>query len=832
MTFSNHKIFITLLFVLCSSNAISQSMILKDSNDQTPIPNVSIYNSDKSSFILSDFDGKFDLSLFNKSDTLHFSHISYQKLEIKVETLLSSWDDSVIFLNTKEQSLSEVILSVGRSEEKIEKISKKVSLITKQKISLDLPSNSADLLYYGGGVRIQKTQGGGGSPVIRGFEANRVLLVIDGVRMNNAIYRSGHLQNVLTIDPRTLDRTEIIFGPSSVAYGSDALGGVVHFFTKTPSFTNNQEVSVNGYQSYNPSFNHSLSNVNFEINRQKWASFTSFSYSDFGDIIMGKKRNHGFENWGLNKHYLDQHTLNDSNLINANPNTQKKTGYSQIDLLQKLNFMVNETSNIVVNFHHSESSDIHRFDKLNEYSNDKNLKYASWNYGPQKRTMFSTEYNFKSNSNLFDRGKIIAAFQDINESRHNRKFQSLQVNNQYENVRVYSLNSDFYIKNSENTSFSYGYEFTHNEVKSKAHGISLKRKDFNLSNFKDLVYIEIPTRYPSAGSSYSTSAAYFDYRKNFSIKSNLNFGMRYTYTWLKADWNEEALIDANLNKIKSNNSSFTGSLGYVYRFENNFQISTNFSSGFRSPNIDDVGKIRENKGILSVPNQSLKPEFAYSSEINFSKFSSDKKNVFSVNLYYTHIENHIVRDYYSILNDLTTIDPTTILYNSEEVKTMANINYGNAYIFGGSFDAQSSILKNLFFKASITSTNGGSVKNKYNLPSISPLFGHIALKLVSSDIKVQLSYKFSDRKNPSDYSNGGEDSLEETPIVGLDDKGNEIYSGMPSWGVLKLSSSYQISNRTKASLIFDNILDIHYREFASGISSPGRNLNIVLEHNF
>ena len=110
MTFSNHNIFITLLFVLCSSNAVSQSMILKDSNDQIPIPNVSIYNSDKSSFILSDFDGKFDLSLFNKSDTLHFSHISYQKLEIKVETLLSSWDDSVIFLNSKEQSLSEVIL--------------------------------------------------------------------------------------------------------------------------------------------------------------------------------------------------------------------------------------------------------------------------------------------------------------------------------------------------------------------------------------------------------------------------------------------------------------------------------------------------------------------------------------------------------------------------------------------------------------------------------------------------------------------------------------------------------------------------------------------------
>ena len=117
-------------------------------------------------------------------------------------------------------------------------------------------------------------------------------------------------------------------------------------------------------------------------------------------------------------------------------------------------------------------------------------------------------------------------------------------------------------------------------------------------------------------------------------------------------------------------------------------------------------------------------------------------------------------------------------------------------------------MKNLFFKASITSTNGGSVKNKYNLPSISPLFGHIALKLVSSDIKIQLSYKFSDSKNPSDYSNGGEDGLEETPLIGIDDKENEIYNGMPSWGVLKFSSSYQISNRTKASLIFETLTQI------------------------
>ena len=80
------------------------------------------------------------------------------------------------------------------------------------------------------------SQQGGISPVLRGFEANRVLLVVDGVRLNNAIYRSGHLQNAGSVDPFGVRRTDIIMGPSSVMYGSDALGGVVHFMTPTPGF--------------------------------------------------------------------------------------------------------------------------------------------------------------------------------------------------------------------------------------------------------------------------------------------------------------------------------------------------------------------------------------------------------------------------------------------------------------------------------------------------------------------------------------------------------------------------------------------------------------------
>ncbi|MCK7536351.1 MAG: Plug domain-containing protein [Marinilabiliales bacterium] len=99
-------------------------------------------------------------------------------------------------------------------------------------MEFDNPQTSADLLAKSNEVFVQKSQLGGGSPMIRGFSTNKILLVVDGVRMNNAIYREGNLQNVLSLDANTIENSEIIFGPGSVTYGSDALGGVMDFHTK------------------------------------------------------------------------------------------------------------------------------------------------------------------------------------------------------------------------------------------------------------------------------------------------------------------------------------------------------------------------------------------------------------------------------------------------------------------------------------------------------------------------------------------------------------------------------------------------------------------------
>ncbi len=113
--------------------------------------------------------------------------------------------------------------------------------LTKEDIFKESPQTTADLLASVPGIKVQKSQFGGGSPVLRGMESNRVLLVVDGVRMNNAIYRKGHLQNSITVSPTQLERTEIVFGPSSVIYGSDALGGVIHYYTRTPKTSEKEQ---------------------------------------------------------------------------------------------------------------------------------------------------------------------------------------------------------------------------------------------------------------------------------------------------------------------------------------------------------------------------------------------------------------------------------------------------------------------------------------------------------------------------------------------------------------------------------------------------------------
>ena len=140
--------------------------------------------------------------------------------------------------------IDEIVVAANRWEQEKKQTPNRILTIRPSDLQFYNPQTAADMLGQTGQVFVQKSQLGGGSPMIRGFAANSVLIVVDGVRMNNAIFRSGNLQNVISVDPFNLDNTEILFGPGSVMYGSDALGGVMHFRTKSPGFVDQKKAVV------------------------------------------------------------------------------------------------------------------------------------------------------------------------------------------------------------------------------------------------------------------------------------------------------------------------------------------------------------------------------------------------------------------------------------------------------------------------------------------------------------------------------------------------------------------------------------------------------------
>ena len=806
-----------------TSVSFGQQITVKDSETNEVLSDVAVFNDSRDKSTISDLNGNVDLGLFSNEKKIYFQLLGYSLLELYLDDIE---DESIVLLYQESQNLDEVILSVARSASNVNQIAEKVSVIKSEDLFISSPSSGAEMLELSPGVRIQKSQGGGGSPIIRGFEANRVLIVVDGVRMNNAIYRSGHLQNSITIDPSNIERAEVIFGSSSVGYGSDAMGGVIHYYTKNPILKNSEKISSSFTTNFNSANNSVSNNFNTNYSADNWGSITSISISKYGDIKMGKKRNHGYSYWGLTPIFSQnsRYKFYAEPSINFDESIQKNTGYSQVDLFQKFLFRIGDDNLLNLNIQFSESSDIDRYDQLN-IPKDNSLKFSEWYYGPQKRLLISPSLRIFPKKKFMDKGVITFGFQKINESRIKRKFNSLNRSHQIEDLKVLSLNGDFDTSFNNGHTVSYGIETTYNHNYSKAYDRVLDVDGNNVVGVSKK--FAIPTRYPSDGSSYASFASYVNWSWNMSEFFTFNIGTRLTFTKLKASWNDVISVNPQLSRVNLNSEALTTTVSMKLRPSNKIQINTVLSSGFRNPNIDDIGKIRENNGLLVVPNTFLKPEYAYNLDLGVDYKSLDNKNYLSIRGFSTIISRHIGRAEYIVFSDITTPDTSTIIYNNEEVTTIANKNLGNRFIHGFSIDGFNNLSRSLKIDYSLTYTKGDNNETYGPLPSISPLFGSLSLDYVKNDLTIKAVYKFSDSKDPSEYSIGGEDGLDETPyIIGQD--GLKDFLGTPSWSDFSIYASLNISPNSTLRLGITNIFDIHYRTFASGISAPGRSFQAGL----
>lgn len=699
----------------------------------------------------------------------------------------------------KNISLNELVVSGSKFEAQRGTVPNQISLISTNQIAFQNTPNTGDLLINSGNVFVQKSQGGGGSPILRGFESSRVLVVVDGIRMNNAIYRAGHLQNVLRIDQSMLERAEIIFGPSSVIYGSDALGGVMSFRSKNPTI---DKITASAYTRFSSAWNEKTIHADVNLGGKKFGSLTSITYSDFGDLIQGNKRTDKFPDFGKTLFYAERIDGKDNKVTNTDYNKQVGSAYSQYDILQKFMYQKSVKVKHLVNLQYSNTSDVPRYDRLTEVSGT-NPKYSEWYYGPEKR--FLAAYHLElSEAKIYDKSIITAAFQDIEESRISRNFNNVNKKSQIENVKVFTLNADFQKIIKPNT-IQYGAEMTFNDVKSTATNLNINTGVFTPSN----------TRYPDGKNTMKSLAVYLTNQLNVSQKLYINGGLRFNAIQLNAKFIDKTFFPFPYSEAKQSPNALSGNLGIVARPTNKTKLSALFSSGFRSPNIDDMTKVFDSKaGTLVVPNPDIKPEYTYNYEASTNQQIGEILTI-EATYFYTQFKNAIITAPYT-LNGQSLVD-----YLGVKSKVVASQNVREAQIKGWNITLYAKLRPDLIFSSTLNNTKGKIMDDKNTpLDHIPPMFGRTALRFSKKKLQLEVFSLYNGWKKITNYNLDGEDNQQyATP------------DGMPSWWTLNLRSEFHINKNLQIQVACENILDKNYRNFASGISNAGRNFIVTLRGN-
>ena len=767
-----------------------QQIVVISSSDRAPIEHVAVFNLTKERAAITDSLGVIDLSIFPDHDTIIFQHPSYLAEKFSMAEISGQ---SQVVLDRKQILIDEYVISASKSRESKLIIPYMVDVLKGNLLMESTGLTSAEILESTGNIVIQKTQGGGGSPILRGFEANKILLVVDGVRLNNAIYRNGHLQNAITIDHSILERTEVIFGPSSIMYGSDALGGVIHYYTREPQMGEDSlaRFKVNAYTQYISALKGLTGHLDFSAGRKHWATLTSITYKELGDIRIGSRRNPTLGEWGQIMHYVDQVNGVDSTLVNENPLVQLNTGYRQLDILQKIRYTPSQYVDWILNMQYSTSSDIDRLDKLNDYSGD-NLKYAQYYYGPQNRFLVSLKNVLKKDNPLFTNMTTLVAFQLIDEDRHSRKFRNDELLTQKEDVLVFTLNLDLLKVWSSHHKLNYGAEFSHNLVDSEAW----------YENIRSGEQMPAQTRYPEGGSQIWNASAYASYKWILHEKLVLNLGSRYNWGTLNSLFSNPLLP---YDRIDIKNGALTGSAGVVFSPSDRWQLNTILSSGFRNPNVDDYGKVRAKDDYVTVPNPDLSPEYTYNAEIGISRFVEGYMKLQLVG-YYTFLNDAIVRTGYQ-LNGLDSLD-----YDGDRYRVTTNYNAGQAHIYGVSMGITANLNKNMILKGTLNYTKGHNLIDDVPLGHIPPIFGRTSLTYRKSRFFIDTYFVYQGWKNEEDFSPYGEDNEAEA-----------MEYGFPAWWTANIKAGFEAGAHFNFVLAIENLFDQFYKPYASGVSSPGRN---------
>jgi hemoglobin/transferrin/lactoferrin receptor protein len=771
-----------------------------DLENKEPISAVAVFNSEKTKTGITDFDGHVDISAFLNDEMINFRHISHIDRGMTKAQILAS--GNTVYMGFQASKLGEVVLSVSKFGQQKRDIPQQIVSVNSEDVLFRNPQTAADLLASSGQVYVQKSQLGGGSPLIRGFSTNRLLITVDGIRFNTAIFRSGNVQNVISIDPFAIENTEVILGPGSVVYGSDAVGGVMNFYTKKPRFSFEKGIDISGnvIGRYSTASNEKTGHFDVNFGMKEWAFLTSVSYSDYDDLKMGS---HGPDDY-LRNTYVQTINGVDTEVVNDDPRIQRFTGYDQINFMQKVRFAASKEWDFSLGLFYTTSSDYPRYDRLIR-TRDGQLRSAEWYYGPQEWMSGNLQISHQQEGvAMFDDSKFTLSYQRFKESRNDRDFGETTLFETDETVNAYNGGVDFTKKIAPKSTIFYGAEYIYNKVGSEG-------KQTN-----SITGVSTPdaSRYPD-GATWQSMAAYVSLQSKLSETVSFQGGLRYNHILLDADFTENnAFYDLPFSEANVNTGAFTGSSGITWQASKMLGWRLNFGTAFRAPNVDDIGKIFDSEpGSVVVPNPDVEAEYAYNGELG-TTLNFDEVVKFDMAAYYTVLKDALVR------RDFSLDGETQIIYQGDLSNVQAIQNAGRAEVYGFEVGMEVNFTESLQLTARYNITDGFTQEDddtEVPIRHAAPPFGNGHLIYKKEKWKLDA---FVDFNGQFDFDDLAPSQQSNAFLYALDENGNPF---SPSWYTLGLAGQYQITSALQLTATLENITDQRYRQYSSGIAGSGRN---------
>ncbi|MEA5428366.1 TonB-dependent receptor plug domain-containing protein [Arcicella lustrica] len=646
--------------------------------------------------------------------------------------------------------LDEVTVITQRNEQKVFNTMGSVAVLNAKNLKNYQYRSTPETLFGANGVFVQKTNHGGGSPFLRGLTGNQTLILIDGIRLNNSTFRYGPNQYLNTIDPFLIQNIEIYKGGGSVQYGSDALGGTLQINTANPVFAvDKPKVNGNAIVRYGTSSLEKTARTELSFATQKMALKAGLSLRKFGDLIGG-------DTTGV----------------------QTPSGYDELAFDVKAKFQLSK--NVFLTATHQNLNQSH----VPVYHKVKLENFKINEMSPQKRALSYLQFDIKSESPLLKNLAFNVSYQGTEEGRNSQKNGSNVYRVENDQVKTFGSFINVRSEISPNWDASSGIEFYTDKVNST-------KQDTDFQNNK-ITYSR--GLYPDA-SSFNSYAAYSLHHINLN-KWDVNFGARFNAYSINVN-------DQTLGKVNVSPQALVGNLALGYHQENHSMTYLSFNTGFRAPNIDDMGTLGIVDFRYELPTANLKPENSYNFEWGY-KFRTPTFSS-SVALYHNQLRNLIAR---------VKVEGQKI--NDYQVYRKENVE--KAYIQGFEWATEWMVLPEIKIYTDLAYTYGQNETKNEPVRRIPPLSGRAGVHYQASNaffVKVE------------DIFAGKQDRLAQ----GDKDDNRIPKGGTNGWNVLNIYSGYEYKNVTLIGS-FQNIFNVDYRTHGSGINGVGRSLIATLMYRF